>query len=135
MPLNARQQRFAEEYVANGGNATAAAKVAGYSIKTAYSNGSRLLTHAEVQKYVDDLRSKTTAKIEVTAERLIALWAGWAFDPKTPHPQATKASAFLAQTLGLLTNKVEVTSDSLSDEERAKRVAALMTKANEGDKP
>jgi len=37
-----RKKLFAEAYIANGGNASEAAKNAGYSAKTAYSAGYRL---------------------------------------------------------------------------------------------
>lgn len=43
------QQRFVVEFVANGGNATSAAKVAGYSMKTAGQIGFKLLGNAHVQ--------------------------------------------------------------------------------------
>jgi len=43
-----KQALFIEAYVSNGGNATQAAKAAGYSKKTAYSAGGRLLKDVEV---------------------------------------------------------------------------------------
>lgn len=43
------QQRFVVEFVANGGNATSAAKVAGYSMKTAGQIGFKLLGNVHVQ--------------------------------------------------------------------------------------
>lgn len=47
MALNVRQEKFAVEY-ARTGNATQAAKNAGYSQKTAYAQGSMLLKNLEV---------------------------------------------------------------------------------------
>lgn len=49
MALTNRQKAFVEAYLANGFNATQAAITAGYSAKTAYSQGSRLLRNVEVQ--------------------------------------------------------------------------------------
>ena len=49
--LNEKQQRFADEYLIDL-NATRAAIRAGYSEKTAYSQGERLLRHAEVKTYI-----------------------------------------------------------------------------------
>jgi len=46
--LSLRRQKFVSEYVETG-NATEAARLAGYSPRTAYSQGSRLLTFVEVQ--------------------------------------------------------------------------------------
>jgi phage terminase small subunit len=44
---------FVTEYIKNGNNATQAAIAAGYSEKTAYSQGSRLLKAVEVQQYLN----------------------------------------------------------------------------------
>lgn len=49
--MNKKQKRFAEEYLIDT-NATQAAIRAGYSEKTAYSQGQRLLKHVEVQEYI-----------------------------------------------------------------------------------
>ena len=49
--LNEKKQRFADEYLIDL-NATRAAVRAGYSEKTAYSQGERLLRHAEVKTYI-----------------------------------------------------------------------------------
>ena len=46
--MNARQQRFADEYLIDL-NATQAAIRAGYSVKTAVEQGSRLLINVNVQ--------------------------------------------------------------------------------------
>ncbi len=50
--LNDKQQRFCDEYLIDL-NATQAAIRSGYSKKTAYSQGQRLLKHAEVKAYID----------------------------------------------------------------------------------
>lgn len=50
--LNEKQQRFCDEYLIDL-NATQAAIRSGYSKKTAYSQGQRLLKHAEVKAYID----------------------------------------------------------------------------------
>ena len=49
--MNQKQQRFADEYLIDT-NATQAAIRAGYSKKTAYSQGQRLLKDVEVQDYI-----------------------------------------------------------------------------------
>lgn len=46
MALNAKQKQFYKEYVVDA-NATQSAIRAGYSKKTAYSQGQRLLKHVE----------------------------------------------------------------------------------------
>ena len=54
MALNEKQKNFYKEYLVDS-NATQAAKRAGYSEKTAYSQGQRLLKHVEGQIYMKKL--------------------------------------------------------------------------------
>lgn len=61
MALNERRRRFAEYYAATA-NATEAARAAGYSEKTARSQGQRLLTNADVLQYVRQLQSDLAAE-------------------------------------------------------------------------
>lgn len=53
MALNEMQQAFADYYL-KASNATEAAKKAGYSEKTAYSQGQRLLKNVEVKAYIEE---------------------------------------------------------------------------------
>lgn len=55
--LTLRQKRFADEYLVDT-NATQAAIRAGYSEKTAYSQGQRLLKKVELQTYIDEQLEK-----------------------------------------------------------------------------
>lgn len=50
--MNEQQRLFADTWLTNGFNATQAAITAGYSKKTAYSQGQRLLKHVEVSVYI-----------------------------------------------------------------------------------
>ena len=52
MALNDKQKRFCDEYLIDL-NATQAAIRSGYSKKTAYSQGQRLLKHDEVKAYIE----------------------------------------------------------------------------------
>jgi phage terminase small subunit len=79
--LNARQELFVAEFLIDG-NATAAAKRAGYSAKTAHSIGERLLRHVEIAKAIASKQTKRLERVDVTAERVIAQLAATAFhDP------------------------------------------------------
>lgn len=51
--LRPQMMLFVTEYLSNGNNATQAAIAAGYSEKTASSQGSRLLKSVEVQQYLN----------------------------------------------------------------------------------
>lgn len=55
--LTPKQKAFADNYIANGGNATDAARKAGYSEKTAYSIGQQNLKKLEVSSYIAEKQS------------------------------------------------------------------------------
>jgi phage terminase small subunit len=62
--LKPMQRAFASEYARNGGNARKAPLTAGYSPKTAHSQGSRLLHHPLVQ---EEIRRRTFAYVDHVA--------------------------------------------------------------------
>jgi len=66
--LTPRKQRFLKSYLAEAnGNATEAAKRAGYSERTAYSQGSRLLKDVEVQKAIQ----RHLGKLDVSTDDVL----------------------------------------------------------------
>ena len=68
--LTTRKQSFIDHYIITK-NATKAAQAAGYSLKTAYSQGSRLLNNAEVRSLID----KRLDEQAITREAIIQnLW-------------------------------------------------------------
>lgn len=77
--LTYKQKQFADAYIQYG-NATKAAKEAGYSHKTAYSQGQRLLKHVEVQAYIsermDALQTEQIASQTEVLEMLTAILRG-----------------------------------------------------------
>lgn len=66
-----RKHRFAQAYIANGGNATEAAKAAGYSPATAGSQGSRLLKDVEVSTLIQQGAEKLAKKYELSADLVV----------------------------------------------------------------
>ncbi|MDP7213086.1 MAG: terminase small subunit [Dehalococcoidia bacterium] len=68
--LTPRRARFVAEYVETG-NATQAATEAGYSPRTAYSQGSRLLTFVEVQQAIEAERQTLRARVELDQDQLV----------------------------------------------------------------
>ena len=64
--LNAQQLRFVQEYLIDL-NATQAAIRAGYSAKTAHSQGQRLLKHVDVSKAIEAAQYKRAQKTETDA--------------------------------------------------------------------
>ena len=69
--LYTKQGLFVREYLIDL-NATKAAERAGYSKRTAYSQGQRLLQHAAVRDEIQALMDKRATKLEITAERVLA---------------------------------------------------------------
>lgn len=69
-PLTEKQELFVREYLVDL-NATQAAIRAGYSEKTAHSQGQRLLKNVEVQKAIDAAKEKRAERVEVTADEVL----------------------------------------------------------------
>jgi phage terminase small subunit len=68
--LSPKQRRFISEYLKDQ-NATAAAKRAGYSAKTAEQQGSRLLGKVQVRKFVDAALKKIGDEATVDAKYIL----------------------------------------------------------------
>lgn len=69
--LSVKQELFVTEYIRNKGNATQAAIKAGYSEKTARSQGQRLLTNVDIKNEIKRrLKSKTSKKVAQADEVL-----------------------------------------------------------------
>lgn len=68
--LNGKQIRFVEEYIVDL-NATQAAVRAGYSEKTAYSQGQRLLKNVEVQTAITQANEKRSERTQITADQVV----------------------------------------------------------------
>jgi phage terminase small subunit len=64
-----RRTRFVKEYLLDQ-NATRAAKEAGYSEKTAYSQGQRLLKDAEISAAIESENERINSKLDLTLERV-----------------------------------------------------------------
>jgi phage terminase small subunit len=68
--MTPKAARFVKEYLIDL-NATKAAERAGYSKKTAYSAGQRLLKHVEVAAAIEKAAAKRAEKTDITAERVL----------------------------------------------------------------
>lgn len=69
--LTDKQKLFVQELIKNGYNATQAALAAGYSEKSAYAQGSRLLKNDEVLKYKDELLNSLQQPTIATIEEIL----------------------------------------------------------------
>lgn len=70
MSINAKQQRFVDEYIIDF-NATRAAIDANYSKKTAYSIGQRLLKNVEIQKAIAEAKKERTKRLGIDADYVL----------------------------------------------------------------
>lgn len=68
--LNKKQEQFVQEYMIDL-NATQAAIRAGYSKRTAYSQGQRLLKHVEVQRRLQAEQAKRAERVQVDQEYVL----------------------------------------------------------------
>ena len=68
--MNDRQRAFADYYIETG-NATESAKRAGYSEKTAYSTGNRMLKNVEVSTYIAERTAPTEQKRIATGDEVM----------------------------------------------------------------
>lgn len=68
--MNHKRSRFISEYLLSG-NATEAARKAGYSRKTAYSQGQRLLKNVEVMNEIKESQEKVKEEAEVKLKEIV----------------------------------------------------------------
>lgn len=112
MALNERRKLFIKEYLIDQ-NATEAAKRAGYSEKTAYSQGHDLLKNPEIKEAIQSELNKTHDKLEITVERIQDELAKMAFgkvskDSILCNRDKTKALELLGKNKAMFTDKVDM---------------------------
>lgn len=103
-----KQERFIAEYLVDG-NATRAATVAGYSERTAARIGSELLTKPLVKAALDASRKRIAAKLELTAEKVLAdiVRVAEKAEQAKKYGEALKGYELLGKHLKLFTEKHE----------------------------
>lgn len=97
--MNERQKKFAELYATNP-NATEAAKKAGYSEKTARSQGQRLLTNVDIINYIKTLREEAAIVRIMGMSSVRAFWSDTMNNPTEKTSDRLKASELLAKSSG-----------------------------------
>ena len=90
--LTEKQERFWREYRIDR-NATQAAIRAGYSKKTAYSQGQRLLKNVEIRKKIADHNREICEQADVTQERIINELAMIAFSKASDYARIVEKQA------------------------------------------
>lgn len=97
--LTEKQRRFADAYCETA-NATQAAKAAGYSAKTAYSQGERLLKNVEVKKYIRDQLEAAADERILSVTRVRAALSDIAMSPSVKDGIRVRALATLIKAAG-----------------------------------
>ena len=107
MALNAKKNRFVEEYPVDL-NATQAAIRAGYSKKTAYSIGQRLLKDVEIQEAIQKAMKDRSKRTGITQDKVVEELGKVAFaeahdyaDADLKYGNKLKALELLGKHLGM----------------------------------
>lgn len=128
--MTKKQKRFCDEFLIDL-NATQAAIRVGYSKKTAYSIGQRLLKNVEVQVYISEqlerIHSENTADTQEVMEYLTSVMRGKSLahvlafvgdgcqevvEKPPDEREKLKAAELLGKRYGLYTDKVELDADT-----------------------
>lgn len=139
--MTAKQKRFCDEYLIDL-NATQAAIRAGYSEKTARSQGQRMLTNVDIQNEIEKRKSARVDRIEITQDRVIEELSYIAFAKASDYARVIEKDA-MVEVDG---NMVPVLDDEgkpvkyrtvepiLTDEltEEQKRAIAVIKKGRDG---
>lgn len=112
--LTVKQRRFVELY---NGNATEAAIGAGYSPKTAYSQGQRLLKHVEVGKVITNREDKRVSGHIASREERQKFWTDKMHAAEKEADQL-RASELLGRSEGDFIERREVTGEMTIDDIR-----------------
>ena len=103
--MNQRKRAFCEAYLTSG-NATQAAIAAGYSPKTARSQGQRLLTFVDVQEYLEKRNQEISEANTAQMEEVRQFWTATMRDQNMKPTDRLKASELLAKTYGAFLDRV-----------------------------
>ncbi len=110
--LSLKQKKFCEEYVISG-NATEAAKRAGYSEKTAYSIGTENLKKPEIKKHIEELTKTPQTDRIASGEDVLAFFTEVMKNSKVGWKDRIRAAENLAKRQG-----VDKPADAENEQER-----------------
>ncbi len=108
--LTDKQERFAQAYILHR-NATEAAKTAGYSARSAYNQGYRMLKNDEIVERIADLENELVTNIDVIDE----IENQYTFAKANGHTNsAIKALELLSRIRGAKSDKnIDVSQEGL----------------------
>lgn len=106
MALDERRRRFVEAYMGQAaGNATEAARLAGYSPRTAKQQGARLLTFVDVKQAIENRQQNDPAI--ATREERQRFWTNVMNDRDADMKDRLRASEILGKASGDFVDRVE----------------------------
>lgn len=114
--MNEKQRRFAEYYASNP-NATEAAKAAGYSERTAYSQGQRLLKNVEVRNHIEELQNMLASERIASVEEVKQVWTEFLRSPQEKTANRIKAGELLLKSSGALLPPTDEEAEEDADNE------------------
>lgn len=94
--MTPKQQAFCDYYIVSG-NATEAAKKAGYSEKTAYSIGQRLLKDVEIKNQIQQASQQVQKSRIATAEEILEYLSSVVRNTDEQTRERTKAAELLGK--------------------------------------
>jgi len=102
--MTIKQRRFVEAF---DGNATEAARVAGYSPRTAYAQGARLLKNVEVRAAIEAREREPREHRIATREERQGFWTAIMEDPSEETRDRLRASELLGRSQADFLDRVE----------------------------
>lgn len=117
--MTPKQAVFVSEYLVDL-NATQAAIRAGYSPRTAYSQGQRLLKNVEVQQAIQDRMNEHRTQLIADRQARQAFWTATMLDGDIDLKHRLKASELLGRSEGDFTEHREVQATVSSGYDLAK---------------
>ena len=131
MALTEKQKAFVREYLVDL-NATAAAKRAGYSEKTAYSVGNENLTKPEISKAIQKAMQERQERTQVTQDMVVQEISKVAFkdaadfsESELKYANKLKALDMLARHVGLYAGGANTPKDEIHDDGLSKSLKEL----------
>lgn len=110
MALNNMQLKFIDEYIKNP-NATQAAIKAGYSEKTAYSQGQRLLKHDEIKSALKERTESIRSNNILTATERMEILSNIALDKEARENDKIKAIDTLNKMDATYITQIDMTTN------------------------
>ena len=109
-----KQELFILEYQQDH-NATQAAIRAGYSPKTAYSQGQRLLKDPDVKEVLEADLTERKSELIATREQRQQLWTEIMYDTEQSTRDRLRASELLGKSCGDFIERIETKGEAVLD--------------------